>query len=118
MPCCEQKLTLSSYFLFHASLVIALAILGDTESPLLPSWQADIENTRHVFRVLYADNPLANRCADILDLIVPGSAPVPLDWANVQLDPALPALMDFSAWPNDAGDFLSLFGYPENGPGA
>ena len=103
----------SSYFLFHASLVIALAILGDAESPDLPRWQADLDNVRTVFRVTFSHHPLAQRCADILDMIVPNT---PIDtqaWNDVQLDPSM---IDFSAWPNDGGEFLGLFGWPGSGP--
>ncbi len=98
--------------------MIALAILGDADAPELPHWQADIETARYIFRNTYASHPLAQRCSEILDLIVPGNLGPPLDWTSIQEGPGLPALMDFSAWPNDAGDFLTLFGWPEPGTGA
>lgn len=99
--------------------MIALAILGDAESAQMPGWQADIETARHVFRNVYANNPLAHRCSEILELILPDNLPAPIaqDWETIQ-DVNLSSFMDFSAWPNDAGDFFTLFGWPESGPAA
>jgi transcriptional regulatory protein GAL4 len=94
--------------------VIALAILGDTDAPELPRWQADLETARYIFRNIYASHPLAHRCSEILELIVPGNMGPPLDWNHIQGGSGLPTLMDLSAWPNDAGDFLTLFGWPES----
>jgi transcriptional regulatory protein GAL4 len=94
---------------------MALAILGGADAPELPRWQADIDTAKYMFRNTYASHALAQRCSEILELIVPHNlGPVP-DWTDLQDDPGLPALMDFSAWPNDSGDFLTLFGWPESG---
>ncbi|KAH6971503.1 lactose regulatory protein LAC9 [Ilyonectria sp. MPI-CAGE-AT-0026] len=104
----------SVFFLFHASLVISLAILGDSESQTLPEWQSDLDTARDVFRNVYANNPLAQRCADILDLIVPGSIVESNDWENIQLDPSL---MELSMWDTGSGDLLSFFGWQDPGLG-
>jgi transcriptional regulatory protein GAL4 len=100
------------YFLFHASLVIALAILGDRDSLELASWQADIDKVTHVFRVAYAGNPIAQRCADILNAMVPSQAPTSDPW-NLALDDSL---LDFTSWPGDAPEFFGPLGWPSAGP--
>ncbi|KAK8085939.1 hypothetical protein PG994_000913 [Apiospora phragmitis] len=104
-----------SYFIFHASLVIALAILGDKESPELPKWQSDIDLVRDVLRRLLADNPLANRCADILDHLLPlepDNMMMPFETMN-QFDPTT---MDFSLWTAESADLLNSFNWPEPDP--
>ncbi|KAH7121758.1 lactose regulatory protein LAC9 [Dactylonectria estremocensis] len=100
----------SVFFLFHASLVISLAILGDAESPKRTEWQNDLDVARDVFRNVYANNPLAQRCADILDLLVPGPTVETNDWENIQLDPSL---MELSMWDTGSGDFFSFFGWQD-----
>ena len=113
----KVKLTNPRFFLFHASLVIALAILGDSESAEVAIWQADLEAVRGVFRITFADNSLGQRCADILDVIVPSNLALPdtANWDNVQFDPTL---FDFSNWPTDGGgEFFGLFGWPDSGSG-
>ncbi|KAH6867352.1 fungal-specific transcription factor domain-containing protein [Thelonectria olida] len=101
----------SIYFIFHASLVISLAILGDSESPELPKWQGELNTVRHIFRNVFVDNQLAARCANILDVIVPDYLATPEDWTNFQLDPSL---MDFSTWPTvPTDDFFGIFSWPE-----
>ncbi|KAK8093349.1 GAL4-transcription factor [Apiospora hydei] len=105
----------SVYFIFHASLVIALAILGDKESPELPKWQSDIDLVRDVLRRLLADNPLANRCADILDHLLPlepDNMMMPFETMN-QFDPTT---MDFSLWTAESAELLNSFNWPEPDP--
>ncbi|KAF4119862.1 hypothetical protein GMORB2_3550 [Geosmithia morbida] len=105
----------SIYFLFHASLIIALAIVGDAESLDLPRWQSDLETVRTIFRITYADNSLAQRCADILDLIVPSNLIMAAGWDGFPLDTGFG---DMTNWPADGSDFMSLFGWPDaTGPG-
>ncbi|KAI6780574.1 Regulatory protein-like protein [Emericellopsis cladophorae] len=103
----------SIYFLFHASLVVALAVLGDTDSPELATWQADIDKVTNVFRNAYAGNPLAQRCADILGAIVPAQPAASDPW-NLPFDDSL---IDFATWPNDAPEFFGPLGWPGAGPG-
>ncbi|KAF5665226.1 GAL4-transcription factor [Fusarium circinatum] len=101
----------SIYFTFHASLVIILAILSNSESPDMPKWQEDVNRVRHIFRGVFADNELATRCANIIDVILPDPLLTAGDWANVQLDPML---MDFSTWPAASADeFASVLGWPD-----
>lgn len=102
-----------SYFIFHASLVISLAILGDPESPDLSRWQEELSTVRHIFGNVFVGNQLAARCANILDIILPNSIATPDDWTNFQLDPWL---MDFSTWPAEAADdFCGVLGWPDVG---
>lgn len=91
-----------------------MATLGDAGSPELGRWQAELESARAVFRITYADNSLAQRCADILDMIVPSNPTGPPAWDNVQFDSSL---IDFSTWPSDGGEFLGMFGWPTPGRG-
>ncbi|PNP86639.1 hypothetical protein FNYG_00029 [Fusarium nygamai] len=101
----------SIYFTFHASLVIVLAILSNSESPDMAKWQDDVNTVRHIFRGVFADNELATRCANIIDVILPDPLLTTSDWANVQLDPML---MDFSTWPAASADeFASVLGWPD-----
>ncbi|KAF5963645.1 GAL4-transcription factor [Fusarium bulbicola] len=101
----------SIYFTFHASLVIILAILSNSESPDMPKWQEDVNRVRHIFRGVFADNELATRCANIIDVVLPDPLLTAGDWANVQLDPML---MDFSTWPAASADeFASVLGWPD-----
>ncbi|KAF4960462.1 hypothetical protein FGADI_953 [Fusarium gaditjirri] len=101
----------SIYFTFHASLVIILAILSNSESLDVPNWQEDINTVRRIFREVFADNELATRCANIIDVILPDPLLISGDWANVQLDPML---MDFSTWPAASADeFASVLGWPD-----
>ncbi|KAH6653173.1 C6 transcription factor [Truncatella angustata] len=102
------------FFIFHASLVMVLAILADDgSSPELPSWQADLETVKSVFRHLLSNNPLAARSADILDRILRPEPVVGFDAINF-LDPAS---FDFSQWPAGDGDLLSSFGWLDPGQG-
>jgi transcriptional regulatory protein GAL4 len=103
----------SIFFLFHASLVVALAILGDGSSPNIPKWQDELERARHVLRVVFGSNPLAMRCAAVLDFIVQ-----PVGMPSQGADMWVPSdinqpLMDLSAWPTDGADPLTFFGWPE-----
>ncbi|KAK9413418.1 putative C6 transcription factor [Seiridium unicorne] len=95
----------SVFFIFHASLVMVLAILADNgSSPQLLSWQADIETVRQVFRHLLADNPLAARCADILDRILqPEPDVLSLDSMEFLNTPSY----DFLTWPEGDGGLFS-----------
>ncbi|PNH45320.1 hypothetical protein VD0004_g2528 [Verticillium dahliae] len=102
------------FFLFHASLIVVLVIHGDPESSNLAEWQADLEIVRHVFGSVFAHNPLATRCANIInEILLPGQVLTSGDWTNIQMgswsmDPAL--------WPTEpTDDFYTLFGWPETG---
>lgn len=108
------------FFIFHSSLVIALAILGNVGSPDLPKWQEDLDKVRYVLRDVFATNPLAIRCLAVLDLIVTQPGPPP---AMPQPGPELwmptdvnSPFLDFSAWPTHGADPLSFFGWPEQKP--
>ncbi|KAK8078595.1 GAL4-transcription factor [Apiospora saccharicola] len=106
----------SVYFIFHASLVIALAILGDKESPELPKWQSDIDLVRDVLRRLLADNPLANRCADILDHLLPLEPDSMMNMPFETMNQFDPTTMDFSLWTAESADLLNSFNWPEPDP--
>jgi hypothetical protein len=98
--------------MFHASLVTALAILGNASSPEIPKWQEDLGKVRRILRETFGTNPLAIRCAAVLDAIVQPSMPVAgADiWTS---EDSNPLFMDFSAWPLDGGDPLTLFGWQD-----
>ncbi|KAI0475409.1 lactose regulatory protein LAC9 [Xylariaceae sp. FL0804] len=99
------------YFLFHAALVIALAIRGDTESLELPQWNQSMTLIQNVFRSTLASDPLAGRCADIIDHILLSTYPQPFttqDGTGVDFDS-----MDFSLWPTDNTDVFNSFGWPD-----
>lgn len=100
--------------------MIALAILGDPESAELPKWQTDIDMTQSIFRGVLAENPLATRCADILDRILPLGRPgIPqqLDFDSLT---RFDEMCEIPTWPSDItnmfGSFGS-FGWPESGQG-
>ncbi|OAA66916.1 c6 zinc finger domain containing protein [Niveomyces insectorum RCEF 264] len=103
-------------FLFHASLVIVLAILGDPSSPQMPRWQADMDTVRTILKGILG-NHLARRCADILNLILPSDAPANLGPAWGAGDHLDMDVVDFSMWPDDAGDMWGSFVWPYPGEG-
>ncbi|KAK2015870.1 lactose regulatory protein LAC9 [Colletotrichum eremochloae] len=89
----------SIFFLFHASLVLVLVMLGDSESPRLPEWQKDLDTVHHIFRHVFPYNPLSTRCSNILDEILlsgslRGSETFCLDTLS----------MDFQTWPIEPAD--------------
>ncbi|KAM6505549.1 hypothetical protein FSOLCH5_013725 [Fusarium solani] len=101
----------SIYFMFHASLVISLAILGGSDSPDQPRWQEELNTVRHIYRNVFVEDQLATRCANILDVILPDPVQAPDGWANLQLDPSW---MDFSTWQTEStDDMFGIFGWPE-----
>ncbi|KAH7304272.1 lactose regulatory protein LAC9 [Stachybotrys elegans] len=105
----------SIFFMFHASLVTALAILGNSSSPDVPKWQDDLDKVRHVLRKVFGKNPLALRCAAVLDVIVQPVAP--MSGADLWIPGDVnPSIMDFSTWPLNGADPLTLFGWPEQDP--
>ncbi|TWU76249.1 lactose regulatory protein lac9 and GAL4-like protein [Metarhizium rileyi] len=96
----------ATYFLFHASLISALAMLGDVESDEATEWQADVDIANSTFRTMLTSNPLASRCADILGLIVP---PRPEQTTSPLIGGELLFCdeLDFSSWPMDPADVLN-----------
>lgn len=100
----------SSYFTFHASLVISLAIIGDSESLELPKRREELNAAQHIFRTVFVGNELAARCADTLDVIVPEQFATGDDWLNMPLDPAF---IDFSTWSESANDFFGMLGWSD-----
>lgn len=94
----------------------ALAILGDTESPELPRWQADIDLVRDVLCRFLSDNQLAGRCADILDHLLPLGFEGNMRFESMnQFDPTT---MDFSLWSADPpSDVLGAFNWAYPGQG-
>ncbi|KAK2595638.1 hypothetical protein QQS21_006609 [Conoideocrella luteorostrata] len=106
----------ATYFLFHASLISALAILGDMESPDITSWQTDVETARSTFRTTLARNPLASRCADILSLVLPQMT----ENATTTVVGEAPLFsddFDFSSWPMDPTEVFSSLGWSDFGQG-
>lgn len=113
----KKILNVPRYFLFHASLISALAILGDLESPELPTWQSDVEMANMTFRTTLASNPLASRCADILSLILPpqqNQADNPIISPGDEL---FQEELDFSSWPMDPADVFNSLGWTDFGQG-
>lgn len=112
----------SRFFLFHASLVVALAIIGHGESPEVPKWQADIEMVRNMLHNVLGGNQLAARCADILNYLLPLGATAAAAGAGGDFgatgesfasvgNPFDPATMDFFMWPADQqGDIFASLG--------
>lgn len=94
---------------------MVLAILGDDgSSSQTEAWQADIATVQIVFRHILAANPLAARCADILDRIL---QPEP-DTAGVDVLSVLSqSSFDFSTWPSGDSDMLNSFGWLDPSPG-
>lgn len=59
----------STYFLFHAALVIALCIVSFPHAPEMETWQEDVRMARTTLRDLVEDS-LSARCLATLDQIV------------------------------------------------
>ncbi|KAH8901530.1 lactose regulatory protein LAC9 [Thozetella sp. PMI_491] len=104
----------TTFFLFHACLVIALAILGDATSHEAPSWKEDIEMALNIFRNILKDNHLAARCADILDRILPAGLQGIRD-ADMTLFG--PNAAESFGWSTDFDQMLGSFGWPDAGQG-
>ncbi|KAI1505182.1 c6 zinc finger domain-containing protein [Biscogniauxia marginata] len=104
----------SVYYLFHASLVVAIAIRGDTEAPELPGWCEDIDVVRNILRNVLTDNPLSTRCVNILDHILPTHSQdfAVLGDSQVDFD-----AIDFSLWPMDHAEMFSPFDWLDTGHG-
>ncbi|KAI5460214.1 lactose regulatory protein LAC9 [Mariannaea sp. PMI_226] len=103
----------SIFFIFHASLVIALAVLGNAESTDVSRWQADLDSVRRILLNTFSNNSLAKRCAGVLDLVVAQSHTTNSnDWTGVEMDLSW---MDFSTWPSTTGDFFDYLRWPESG---
>lgn len=107
----------SIFFVFHASLVIVLAIIGDADSPEMANWQRDLDTVRHVFRDVFADNQLASRCVGILDeILMPGYLASTENWAAFDAAETWP--MTFQDWPSEINDdFFNILGYPTGNMG-
>ncbi|KAK3944402.1 lactose regulatory protein lac9 and GAL4-like protein, partial [Diplogelasinospora grovesii] len=102
----------SMFFLFHASLVVALSILGDPESPEAPSWRADVDMARSIFQTVLAHDKLAFRCASFLDYILPPKTDIYAGAATMGL-PIPTEEIDFSLWPADPGDIFNSLGWSD-----
>ncbi|KAI1340630.1 c6 zinc finger domain-containing protein [Xylariaceae sp. FL0016] len=101
----------SMYYLFHASLVVALAIRSDTESHDLSLWQEDINVVRNIFRNVLTKDPMAARCANILDHILPLHQQ---DFTFIGKDQVDLDSIDFSLWPTDQTNLFSSYGWPDS----
>lgn len=100
------------FFLFHASLVVALSILGDPESPEAPGWQADVDMARSIFQTVLAHDKLASRCASFLDSILPAETDIYPGAAT--MSPPIPTEeIDLSLWPMDPGDIFNSLGWSD-----
>lgn len=76
----------SSYFLFHAALVMALCIISFPQSPDIQTWYEDIQLARSTFRERLIEDSLSARCVAILDQAVPNNNIDSGLFRNVQLD--------------------------------
>ncbi|KAI5923011.1 c6 zinc finger domain-containing protein [Camillea tinctor] len=100
------------YFLLHASLIVALAIRGDFESPELPGWREDIDTVRNILLNVLTDNPMSARCVKILDHILPMHSQDFTVFGDSQTDFST---IDFSLWPMDQADMLGPFDWVDAG---
>lgn len=100
----------SIYFSFHASLVVCLAIIGDSESLESSKRYEELNSVRYIFRTKFANNELAARCADILNIIVPEEFTTASNWHNVPLDHAF---LDFSTSSEAGTNIFGGFGLSE-----
>ena len=103
-----------SFFTFHAVLIPSVCLCVDPTSPDAPAWRADIDTTRDLLAFAFADNPLAQRCLDILNRLVPqqaidacGTPYIPFD---TDTNPE-----ELQAWLMDPADPMSMFGWTDLG---
>ena len=88
-------------------------MLGDPESIELSKWRYDVNMASSIFRGVLVDNPLAARCAEILDHILPLSEPQASgDFHFDQLDASN---VDMAMWPVDLANMFGSFGWPDAG---
>jgi transcriptional regulatory protein GAL4 len=94
-------------------MVMAM-LSGNGTTQEVQSWQGHVETALSVFRHLLKDNPLAARCADILDRILqPEPDTSGLDVINFLNSSDL----DFSSWPGTDSDLLGSFGWLDSSQG-
>ncbi len=67
-----------SHFLFHASFVPLIALHTDRLSPNRAAWEDDVDRARAVLQSL-RDDPLAERCLKIIELLAPPRGPQSLE---------------------------------------
>jgi len=94
---------LSSYFLFHAALVMALCIISFPHSPDIQTWYEDIQLARSTFRERLIEDSLSARCVAILDQAVSNDN---IDSGDVQLD--RDALNNF-LWSIESNELFNSF---------
>ncbi|KAL6246876.1 hypothetical protein RBB50_006183 [Rhinocladiella similis] len=106
----------SMYFLYHAALVVAVAIIVDRQSSETAGRCADFELARHIFRDVLGGYHLATRCAGILDHILPpeSSSNIITNIEEAHFDFGS---IDYSLWPFDPGNLFSSAGWPAVGQG-
>jgi len=101
------------FFTFHAVLIPSVCLCVDPTSIDAPAWRADVDMTRDLFAFAFADNPLAQRCLDILNRLVPQQVPdnnesfVPFE--------ATPCAEELPEWLMDPADPMSMFGWTDIG---
>lgn len=65
-----RLISVYSYFLFHAALVMSLCIISFPQSPELPIWHQAVRLARSTFRDHLVEDSLSARCVAILDQII------------------------------------------------
>jgi hypothetical protein len=100
--------------MFHASLVPSVCLCADPTSAEGSSWKADIDTTRELLTSAFPENPLATRCLEILDRLLPepasdGNFPQGI---HAQADAGT---AEFLPWQFDSNDPINFLAWPDFG---
>lgn len=103
------------FFTFHAVLVPALCLCVDPDSADAPLWKSDVDTIRDLMLFECAHNPLAQRCLDILNRLVPQQG-LASNSNNIYAPfETEPSQEDLQAWLADPADPMNMFGWTDYG---
>ncbi|WPH04746.1 Hypothetical protein R9X50_00764100 [Acrodontium crateriforme] len=91
----------SLYFVFHAALILCVCICAEPTSADVQSWTQDVQRMRSMLLDVFHGNPLAARCAEVMNHILSESPASPSYGVVNQVSTGD---FDFLSWPVDLED--------------
>lgn len=106
---------LCRFFTFHAVLIPSVCLCVDPTSADAPAWKVDIDATKDLLLFAFPDNPLAHRCLEILNRLVPQEVAA-ADNSNAYAPLGIDGNPeDLQAWLMDPADPMNMFGWTDLG---
>ncbi|KAL1305455.1 hypothetical protein AAFC00_002334 [Neodothiora populina] len=102
------------FFTFHAVLIPSVCLCVDPAAPEAQAWQEDIDATRDLMLFAFGGNPLAQRCLDILNCLVPKQGLGRVD-GGLFASTSDPTQDDLESWLVDPADPMNMFGWTDVG---